>query len=55
MAKVKQVQMEYWEMDIDKVNEFHFLNKEVGEFSSRWSQSLVNLRSPSNLKQKSFE
>ena len=33
--------MECWEMDIWKVNEFNFLNKEVEEFTS--SQNLVNL------------
>ena len=47
--------MEYWEMDIWKVNELNFLNEEVEEFTSRWSQNLVNLRSPSCLKQKNFE
>ena len=39
--------MEYWEMDIEKVNEFNFLNEEVEEFTSRWSQNFVNVRSPS--------
>ena len=47
--------MEYWEMDIWKVNEFIFLNEEVEEFTSRWSQSVVNVRSPCYLKQKSFK
>ena len=47
--------MEYWEMNIEKVNEINFLNKEVEKFLSRWSQSLANVRSPSYLKQKSFE
>ena len=47
--------MEYWEMDIEKVNEFNFLNEEVEEFTSRWSQRLANPRSPSYLKQKNFE
>ena len=28
-------QMEYWEMDIQKVNEFDFLNEEVKEFTSK--------------------
>ena len=37
-----------------KVNEFNFLNKEVEEFSNWWSPDLVNLRSPSYLKQKPF-
>ena len=47
--------MEYWEIDIWKINEFNFSNKEVEEFTSRWSQNLVNLSSPSYLKQKTFE
>ena len=34
-------------------NEVNFLNEEVDEeFTSRWSQSLDNVRSPSYLKQK---
>ena len=41
--------MEYWE-----VHELNFLN-EVEEFTSRWSQNLVNVRRPSYLKQKNFE
>ena len=32
-------------MGIWKVNEFDFLNEEVEEFTSRWSQNLVNVRS----------
>ena len=40
-------------MDFKKVNEFNFLN-EVEEFISRWSQSLLDLRSSSNLKQKAL-
>ena len=28
-------------MDFEKVNEFGFLNEEVEEFMSRWSQTLV--------------
>ena len=36
---MEQVQMEYWEMDISKVNEFNFLNEEVEEFTSRWCQN----------------
>ena len=52
---MEQVQMEYWEMDIGKVNEFSFLNEEVEEFTSRWNQNLVNVRNPSYLKQKTFE
>ena len=47
--------MEYWEIDIWKVNEFDFLNEEVEEFTSRWSQNLVNIRIRSYLKQKTFE
>ena len=42
-------------MDIEKVNEFNFLNKEVEEFMSRWSQNLVNVRNPCHLKQITFE
>ena len=34
-------------MDIWKVNEFIFLNEEVEEFGSKWSQNLVHVRSPS--------
>ena len=52
---MEKVQMEYWEMDIWKVNEFNFLNEEVAHITRRWCQNLVNVRSPSNLKQKSFE
>ena len=55
LNNLEQVQMEYREMDIWKVNEFNFLNEEVEEFTSRWSQNLVNVRSPSYLKQKIFE
>ena len=50
----EQVQMEYREMDIWKVNEFKFLNEEVQEFTNRWSQNLVNASSPSYLKQKTL-
>ena len=38
MAKVnnmEQIQMEYLEMDIWKVNKFNFLNEKVKEFISR--------------------
>ena len=31
-------------MDIEKVNEFDFLNEEL-QFTGRWSQCLVNARS----------
>ena len=41
-------------MDTWKVNEFNFLNEEAEEFTSRWSQNLVNVRSPMYLKQKSL-
>ena len=34
-------------MDIWKVNEFSFLNEEVEEFTNRWSQNLVNIRTRS--------
>ena len=44
---MEQLQIEYWEMDIWKVNEFNFLNEEVEEFTSRWSQNLVNVSCPS--------
>ena len=44
---MEQVQMEYWEMDIWKVSEFKFLNQQIEEFTSRWNQSLVNVRIPS--------
>ena len=47
--------MEYWEMPVWKVNEFSFLNKEVEEFTSKWSQNLVNVRNLGYLKQKILE
>ena len=50
---MEQVQVEYWRMDIWKVNEFNFLNEQVEEFTCRWSQNLVNVRSSSYLKRKS--
>ena len=34
-------------MNIEAVNEFNFLNEEVEEFTSRWSQNMVNIRIPS--------
>ena len=46
---MEQVQMEHWEMDIEKINGFNFLNEETGEFTRRWIQNLVNVRSPSYL------
>ena len=42
-------------MDIWKVKEFNLLNEEVEEFTSRCSQNLFNVRSPSYLKQETFE
>ena len=44
---MEPLQIEYWETDIWKVNEFNFLNEEVEEFSNRWRPNLVNVRSPS--------
>ena len=52
---MEQVHMEYKEMNIQKADEFNFLNVEVEEFTSRWNQGLVNARRPSYLKQKTFE
>ena len=49
---MEQLEMEYQEIDIWKVNEFNFLNEKVEEFSS--SQNLVNLRSPSCLMKKNL-
>ena len=51
---MKQVQIEHWETDIWKLNEFSFLNEEV-EFWNTWSPNLVNVESPSYLKQKNFQ
>ena len=42
-------------MNIWNVNEFNFLNEEDEEFTSRWSQKLVNVRTPSYVKQGNFE
>ena len=42
-------------MDIWKVNESIFLNEEVQEFTNRWSQNLINVRSPNCFKQKTFK
>ena len=47
LNNMEQVQMEYREMDFWKVNEFNFLDEEIEEFTRRWSQNLVNVRSPS--------
>ena len=47
--------MEYWQMDIEKVNDFNFSNQEVEKFTSRRSSDLVNVRSHCYLKQKTFK
>ena len=47
--------MEYWEMVIEKAIDFDFLNEEIEEFTSKWIQCLVIVRSPSYLKQNTFE
>ena len=52
---MEQVQIENSEMDIWKVSDFNFLNEEVEEFSNGRSLYLVNVRSPSYLKQKTLE
>ena len=52
---MEQVQIENSEMDIWKVSDFNFLNEKVEEFSNWWSLYLVNVRSLSYLKQKTFE
>ena len=52
LNNMEQVEMEYKEIDIWKVNEINFLNEEVEEFTSMWSKNLVNLRSPSYWKEK---
>ena len=38
------VQIENWEINIWKVNDFNFLNEEVEQFSNQWSSYLVNVR-----------
>ena len=43
------------ETGIWKVSEFNFLNEEVEKFLNRWSPNMVKVRSPSYLKQKSFQ
>ena len=43
LNNMEQLQTEYWEIDICKVNEFNFLNEAVEESTSRWSQNLVNV------------
>ena len=52
---MEQAQMEYSEMDIEKVNKSNFLNGEVKEFTTRWSQNLINASRTSYLKQKTFK
>ena len=42
-------------MGIWKVNKLNFGNEDIEEFTTSWSQNLVNTRSPSYLKQKTFE
>ena len=42
-------------MNFQKDDEFNFLNEEVEEFTSSWSQNFVNLRSPGYLKHKPLE
>ena len=42
LNNMEQVQMKYKEKDILKVNQVNFLNKDVEEFTSRWSQNVVN-------------
>ena len=32
-------------MDIKKINEFNFLNVDIEEFTRRWSQNCVTVRS----------
>ena len=54
LNNMEQLQMEYLDMGFEKVKKFNFLNEEVDEFMSRWSRSLVNVRSPSYLKQKNI-
>ena len=34
LDNMEHVQMEYWETDIEKVNEVNFLNEEFDEFTS---------------------
>ena len=53
LSNMEQVKMDYWEMDIEESSKFNFLNEKIEEFTSRWSQSLVSVRS--HLKQKTFE
>ena len=41
-------------MNLWTADEFNILNEEVEELTKRWSPTLVNVRSPSYLKQKTF-
>ena len=36
LNNMKQIKTKYWEADIEKSNEFDFLNEEVGQCTSRW-------------------
>ena len=45
--------MDYREMGIEKVNGYNFLNEAIDDLTSRWSQSLLNVRSTCYLKQSS--
>ena len=44
-----------YKQNIEKGNEFSFLNEKVEEFTSKWSQSLVNLKNSVYLKQKALK
>ena len=44
--------MEYWEMVIEKVNEFNFLNEVVEKFTTKLNQNLANVRGLSYLRHK---
>ena len=52
---MEQVQIEYWETNISKVHEFNFLNEKVEKSLNRWGLKMVNVKSPSYLKQKTFQ
>ena len=55
LNNMEQVLMEYWQMDIEKVNNFNSSNQEVENLTSRRSSDLVNVRSHYYLKQKTFK
>ena len=55
LNNIELVQIENLEIDIWKLDDFNFLNEEVEQFSNQWSPYLVNVRSPSYLKQKPLE